>query len=109
MPEKRNEFIARNEFIKFKDEISQIIKLRKIEKLVDVIDEGNLKERIGENFEDVVEVYKTIKEKYPTQFQPNNKIYLASGTGRQRKSQLKRPLMFSFTRQGLQEFKRSLL
>jgi hypothetical protein len=64
-PEKRNGFISREELVNFKDEIAQLIKLRKIEKTIDVIDENGLKELIKENFNDVVEVYKTIKEKYP--------------------------------------------
>jgi len=64
-PDKRNEFIARSELEKFKDEISNLIKFRKIEKSIDILDEDGLKKLIEENFEDVVNVYLSIKQKYP--------------------------------------------
>lgn len=64
-PEKRNRFISREELERFKKEISKIIKLREVEKEIDVLDDYGLKKLIEENFGDVVEIYLHIKEKYP--------------------------------------------
>jgi len=64
-PDKRNGFIARNELEKFKDSVSNLIKLRKIEKSVDSLDEYSLKKLIKENFDEIIDIYLHIKEKYP--------------------------------------------
>jgi len=64
-PEEKEGFISRKELEKFKDDIKEIIKLRRIEKEVDLADEDRLKKLIKENFYDVVEIYLCIKEKYP--------------------------------------------
>jgi len=65
-PEERNGFISRKELEeKFKDEIAEIIRLRKIEKGIDNLDDSGLRKLIKENFDDVVEIYRLIKEKYP--------------------------------------------
>jgi hypothetical protein len=63
--DKRNGFISRAELEGFKDDISNLIKLREIEKRIDLLDESDLKRLIEENFEDIVDVYISIKEKYP--------------------------------------------
>jgi type I restriction-modification system DNA methylase subunit len=64
-PDKRNGFISRAELERFKDDISNLIKLREMEKRIDLLDESGLKKLIEENFEDIVDVYISIKEKYP--------------------------------------------
>jgi hypothetical protein len=64
-PDKRNGFISRAELEKFKDDITNLIKLREIEKRIDLLDEDELKKLIEENFEDIVDVYISIKGKYP--------------------------------------------
>jgi Alw26I/Eco31I/Esp3I family type II restriction m6 adenine DNA methyltransferase len=64
-PDKRNGFISRAELERFKDDISNLIKLREIEKRIDLLDESGLEKLIVENFEDIVDVYISIKEKYP--------------------------------------------
>jgi Alw26I/Eco31I/Esp3I family type II restriction m6 adenine DNA methyltransferase len=64
-PDKRNGFISRAELEKFKDDITNLIKLREIEKKIDLLDEDELKKLIEENFEDIVDVYISIKGKYP--------------------------------------------
>ncbi len=65
-PEEKEGFISRKELAeKFKDEIAKIIKLRKTEKSIDLLDDSGLKELIKENFDDVVEIYGVIKGKYP--------------------------------------------
>jgi len=64
-PDKRNGFISRVELERFKDDISNLITLREIEKRIDLLDEDELKKLIEENFEDIVDVYISIKEKYP--------------------------------------------
>jgi len=64
-PDKRDGFISRVELERFKDDISNLIALREIEKRIDLLDEDELKKLIEENFEDIVDVYISIKEKYP--------------------------------------------
>ncbi|RLI48848.1 MAG: hypothetical protein DRP09_21115, partial [Candidatus Thorarchaeota archaeon] len=65
-PEGRNGFISRKELEeKFKDEIAEIIRLREIEKGIDNLDDFDLRKLIEENFDEVVEIYGLIKEKYP--------------------------------------------
>jgi hypothetical protein len=64
-PDKRNGFTPRVELEKFKDDITNLIKLREIEKRIDLLDEDELKKLIEENFEDIVDVYISIKGKYP--------------------------------------------
>jgi Alw26I/Eco31I/Esp3I family type II restriction m6 adenine DNA methyltransferase len=64
-PGKRNGFKSRDELKGFKDDISNLIALREIEKRIDLLDEVELKKLIEENFEDIVDVYISIKEKYP--------------------------------------------
>jgi len=63
--EEREGFVSRKELERFKDEISDIIKLREIEKSVDILDELELKKLIQENFGEVIDIYVHIKEKYP--------------------------------------------
>ncbi|MCM8807774.1 MAG: N-6 DNA methylase [candidate division WOR-3 bacterium] len=65
IPEKRNGFISRKELEKFKEDITKLIKLRETEKRIDLLDDSGLKKLIDENFDDVVEIYLHIKEKYP--------------------------------------------
>ena len=64
-PDKRNGFISRAELEGFKDDISNLIKLREMEKRIDLLDESDLKRLIEENFEEIVDIYISIKEKYP--------------------------------------------
>jgi hypothetical protein len=64
-PDKRVGFTPRVELEKFKDDITNLIKLREIEKRIDLLDEDELKKLIEENFEDIVDVYISIKGKYP--------------------------------------------
>jgi len=65
-PEERDGFISRKELEEeFKDEIAEIIRLRRIEKGIDHLDDSGLRKLIEENFDDVVEIYRLIKEKYP--------------------------------------------
>jgi len=64
-PDKRNGFISRVELERFKDDISNLITLREMEKRIDLLEEDELKKLIEENFEDIVDVYISIKEKYP--------------------------------------------
>jgi hypothetical protein len=64
-PDKRNGFTPRAELEKFKDDITNLIKLREVEKRIDLLDEDELKKLIEENFEDIVDVYISIKGKYP--------------------------------------------
>jgi len=64
-PDKRNGFISRAELERFKDDISNLIKLREMEKRIDLLDVSGLEKLIVENFEDIVDVYISIKEKYP--------------------------------------------
>uniref|UniRef100_A0A7C3UWU6 site-specific DNA-methyltransferase (adenine-specific) n=1 Tax=candidate division WOR-3 bacterium TaxID=2052148 RepID=A0A7C3UWU6_UNCW3 len=64
-PDKRNGFISRGELERFKDDISNLIALREIEKRIDLLDEDELKKLIEKNFEDILDVYISIKEKYP--------------------------------------------
>jgi len=65
-PEEKEGFISRKELEeKFKDGIAEIIRLRKIEKGIDNLDDSDLRRLIKENFDDVVETYRLIKEKYP--------------------------------------------
>jgi len=64
-PDKRNGFIARNELDKFKGDISNLIKLREIEKSIDILSEDDLKKLIEENFDEVIDIYLFIKERYP--------------------------------------------
>ena len=63
--EKREGFISREELTKFKKEISELTSLREIEKNIDVLDEDGLKKLIKENFGEVIDIYRRIKEKYP--------------------------------------------
>jgi len=63
--EKRNGFMSRDELEKFKNEIANLIKLRDIEKGIDVLDDEDLKKLIEENFGDVIKIYLHIKERYP--------------------------------------------
>jgi len=66
IPEEKEEFISRKEIEgKFKDEIGEIIRLRRIEKGIDNLDESGLRKLIEKNFDEVVEIYRLIKEKYP--------------------------------------------
>lgn len=64
-PEEKDEFISRKELERFKDDIAEIIRLRKTEKIIDELDGAGLKKLIEENFEDIVEIYEHIKENYP--------------------------------------------
>jgi Alw26I/Eco31I/Esp3I family type II restriction m6 adenine DNA methyltransferase len=64
-PDKRNGFISRAELERFKDDIRNLITLREIEKRIDLLDEDELKKLIEENFEEIVDIYISIKEKYP--------------------------------------------
>lgn len=64
-PDKRNGFKSRGELEGFEDDISNLIALREIEKRIDLLDEVELKKLIEKNFEDIVDVYISIKEKYP--------------------------------------------
>lgn len=65
-PEERNGFISRKELEeKFKDEVAEIIRLRRIEKGIDLLDDSGLRKLIKENFDEVVEIYRLIKERYP--------------------------------------------
>lgn len=64
-PEEKEGFISRKELEKFKEKISELIKLREIEKSVDILSDEELKELIEENFNEVVDIYIHIKEKYP--------------------------------------------
>jgi len=63
--EKKEGFIAREELEKFNDEISELIRLRKVEKEIDILDENGLRKLIDGNFEDVIDIYSRLKEKYP--------------------------------------------
>ena len=64
--EEKERFISRKELEEeFKDEIVEIIRLRGIEKGIDNLDDSGLRRLIKENFDEVVEIYKLIKEKYP--------------------------------------------
>lgn len=63
--EEKEGFISRKELEKFKEEISELIELRKIEKSIDTLSEGELKRLIEENFNEVVDIYLHVKEKYP--------------------------------------------
>jgi len=65
-PEEKEGFISRKELEeKFKEEIAEIIKLRSIEKGIDFLDDSGLRKLVKENFDEVVEIYRLIKEKYP--------------------------------------------
>jgi hypothetical protein len=65
-PEAKEGFISREELQNFKEEIGNIIKLRSIEKSIDILNEDGLKKLIKENFDDVVEIYSHIKDAIPT-------------------------------------------
>lgn len=65
-PEEKEGFISRKELEEeFKDEIADIIRLRRIEKDIDNLDDSGLRRLIEENFDEVVGIYRLIKEKYP--------------------------------------------
>jgi len=65
-PEEKEGFISRKELEeKFKDEIAEIIRLRRIEKGIDNLDDSGLRKLVEENFDEVVEIYRLIKERYP--------------------------------------------
>ncbi|HOQ51805.1 MAG TPA: N-6 DNA methylase, partial [Candidatus Atribacteria bacterium] len=65
VPDERGGFISRKELEKFKDDISNLIKLREAGKGIDILDDGGLRKLLEENFDDVVGVYLHIKEDYP--------------------------------------------
>lgn len=65
VPEKKEGFISRKELEKFNEEIKELIKLRNLEKATDIQDDYGLRKVLQENFNDVVNVYLRIKEKYP--------------------------------------------
>ena len=65
VPDERKGFISRKEVEKFKDEISNLIKLREGGNGIDTLDDGGLRKLLKENFDDVVNVYLRIKESYP--------------------------------------------
>lgn len=65
VPDKRDGFISRKELEKFKDKISDLIKLREVGKGIDILDDKGLRKLLEENFEDVVDIYLRIKESYP--------------------------------------------
>jgi len=64
-PEERDGFISRKELERFRDEINNLIKLREVEKSIDGLDNDGLRKLIRENFEDVIEIYLHIKQRYP--------------------------------------------
>lgn len=94
-PEGRNGFISRKELEeKFKDEIAEIIRLRRIEKGIDLLDDSGLRKLIEENFDEVVEIYRLIKEKYPNAIPTAQQKLLDEWHKRAKKSRLRKPLMF---------------
>ncbi len=65
VPDERDGFVSRKEVERFSEEIKNLIRLREIEKSIDIMDEYGLKKLIEENFSDVVNIYLCIKERYP--------------------------------------------
>jgi hypothetical protein len=64
-PEQKIGFIARDELEKYQNEVMKLIKLRGIERSIDVLGDEEIKELIRDNFADLIDIYIHIKEKYP--------------------------------------------
>ncbi|MCL0064995.1 BREX-1 system adenine-specific DNA-methyltransferase PglX [Dehalococcoidia bacterium] len=100
-PDEKEGFISRVKLERFKDEIDEIIRLREIEKSVDVIDELKLRDLIRENFEDVVDVYLRIKEKYPNAIHTSQQKLLDEWYKRAKKEQLEKTYDILINQTGL--------
>ncbi|MCL0056442.1 BREX-1 system adenine-specific DNA-methyltransferase PglX [Dehalococcoidia bacterium] len=100
-PDEREGFISRVKLERFKDEIDEIIRLREIEKSVDVIDEQKLRNLIKKDFEDVVDVYLRIKEKYPNAIHTSQQKLLDEWYKRAKKEQLEKTYDILINQTGL--------
>jgi len=100
--EQKHGFILKKEIEeRFKDEIAELIKLRKIEKGIDNLDDSGLKKLIEENFDDVLEIYKFIKEKYPNAIPTAQQKLLDEWYKRARKEPIEKTFDVLITQTGL--------
>ncbi|MCL0078989.1 N-6 DNA methylase, partial [Dehalococcoidia bacterium] len=100
-PDEKEGFISRVKLERFKDEIGEIIRLREIEKSVDVIDELKLRDLIKKDFGDVVDVYLRIKEKYPNAIHTSQQKLLDEWYRRAKKEQLEKTYDILINQTGL--------
>ncbi|MCL0089895.1 N-6 DNA methylase [Dehalococcoidia bacterium] len=100
-PDEKEGFISRVKLERFKDEIGEIIRLREIEKSVDVIDELKLRDLIKKDFGDVVDVYLRIKEKYPNAIHTSQQKLLDEWYKRAKKEQLEKTYDILINQTGL--------